>query len=452
MAKPLTSSPTAEDVRRYQSGQGSFQQDKTAFQSISQTVLLDPKVLDADPYIKYAKNASDPVAGAREFNALYAGLVGTSPSAGSKFNNAWEELQALLRAKGYSKGKSELGVVDGADRSGLVKAITDSLSMGQTDVIQFLSALKGRPTGPKQVDTTTKFSTQITRALQLKDLGDATNTLTDAYMLAYNTAPSPDLIVDFQKKWNAELQAQTPFTQTRNVTVMVPVYDSKTGKQKIGKNGKPVFKQLVNPEGVKQYEPVTTSEPFAAGEGFTPEEQKQFMANYIATNFPTKKWNVNEIGGAAKSIYDAMVQIHENNFEKPPTFEEAAPFITRIMGTGNSEVANQLIGEYQTKARNGAAQRFMSLAPSVAAGSDAKPVVDKLMNFVSESLETSVGMDDPLMVRILNFADSKGNYRLPNDLELSTMVMDDSRMGRTSKAINQSVNLAQALRSQLQLG
>ena len=139
MAKPLTSSPTAEDVRRYQSGQGSFQQDKTAFQSISQTVLLDPKVLDADPYIKYAKNASDPVAGAREFNALYAGLVGTSPSAGSKFNNAWEELQALLRAKGYSKGKSELGVVDGADRSGLVKAITDSLSMGQTDVMQFLS-------------------------------------------------------------------------------------------------------------------------------------------------------------------------------------------------------------------------------------------------------------------------------------------------------------------------
>lgn len=452
MAKPLTSSPSAGDVRRYQSGQGSFQQDKTAFQSISQTVLLNPESLTSDPYVKYLEVASDPVAGAREFNALYAGLVGTSPSAGTKYNNAWEELQALLRAKNYSKGKSALGVVDAADRSGLAKAIQDSLGMGQTDVIQFLTALKGRPGGPKQVDTTTKFSTQVTRALQLKDLGDATNTLTDAYMLAYNTAPSADLITDFQKKWNAEVQAQTPSTQTRSTTVMVPVYDSKTGKQKIGKNGKPVFKQLVNAEGVKQYEPVTTSESLVAGEGFTAEEQKQFMANYIATNFPSKKWNVNEIGGAAKSIYDAMVQIHNNNFDEPPSFEDAAPFITRIMGTGNSEVANQLIGEYQTKVRGGAAQRYMSLTPDITAGSDAKPIVDRLSGTVSEALETYVGLDDPFMVRVLNFTDSKGNYRLPNEYELSNMIMEDPRMGRTSKAINQSVNLAQALKSQLQLG
>jgi hypothetical protein len=452
MAEQFTSSPGPSDVRKYQTGKGSYQQTKTAFQSISQQVLLSPEALASDPYVRYL-GATDPLAQAREFNKLYAGLVGTGPSAGTKFNNAFQELQALLRAKGYSKGKSPLGIVEGADQSGLTKAIQDSLAMGQTDVIQFLSALSARPgKGPKQVDTTTKFSTQISRALQLKDLGDATNALTDSFMLAYNIAPSNEQITDFQKKWNAEVKAQTPSTQSRNQVVMVPVYDSKTGKQKKDKNGKPKFKPLVDAKGVKQYEPVTTSDTTIAGEGFTAEEQQQFMANYLAVNFPTKQWNMEKIGGAAKTIYDAMVQVSNNNFEKPPTFEEAAPTITRIIGTGNAEVASQLLGQYQSNTRNSVAKRFMSLAPDIAAGNDAKPIVDKYSNFLSEALETYIGIDDPLMVRILNYKDEKGNYRLPNDFELSSLTMDDTRSANTSRAINQSVNVAQSLQSQLQIG
>ncbi len=452
MAEQFTSSPGPSDVRKYQTGQGSFQQTKTAFQSISNQVLLTPEALASDPYVKYLEVSGDPLARTREFNKLYAGLVGTPPSAGTKFNNAFQELQALLRAKGYSKGKSPLGIVEGVDQSGLTKAIQDSLAMGQTDVIQFLSALSARPTGPKQIDTTTKFSSQVTRALQYKDLGDATNALSDAFMLSYNIAPNSALIEDFQKKWNAEVDAQTPATTTRNVVVMTPVFDSKTGKQKKDKNGKLMFKPLVNAEGVKQYEPTTTSESMVKGLGFTPEEQQQFMANYIAVNFPTKDWNMGKIGGAAKTIYDAMVQVSNNNFEKPPTFEEAASKIAKIIGTGNSQVATQLIGQYQTDVRNNAAKRFMSLAPDIAAGKDAKPLVDNLSSFFSEAFETYVGMDDPIMVRALNYVDNKGNYRLPNEFELSTLATEDYRFGQSSKAINQSVNLAQSLKSQLQIG
>ena len=452
MAEQFTSSPGPSDVRKYQTGQGSYQQTKTAFQSISQQVLLTPEALASDPYVKYLEVSGDPLARTREFNKLYAGLVGTSPSAGTNFNNAFQELQALLRAKGYSKGKSPLGVVEGDDQSGLTKAIQDSLSMGQTDVIQFLSALNAKPTGPKQVDTTTKFSTQISRALEYKDLGDATNALTDAFMLAYNIAPGNDLITDFQKKWNAELEAQTPSTKARNQVVMVPVYDSKTGKQKIGKNGKPQFQPLLNAEGVKQYEPVTTSETMKAGEGFTPEEQTQFMANYIATNFPTKQWNMNKIGGAAKTIYDAMVQVSNSNLERPPTFEEAAPIITKIIGTGNSQVASQLLGQYQSDVRSATSKRFMSLAEDLAAGKDAKPLINNLSDFFSEAFGTYVGVDDPLMVRSLNYVDDKGNYRLPNQFELSTLAMEDRRYGSSPRAINEAVNLAQSLKSQLQIG
>lgn len=453
MAEKFSSSPGPSDVRKYQTGQGSFEQTKTAFQSISSSVLLTPEQLNADPYIKFLEASGDPIRAFREFNTLYAGLVGQSPSAGSKFNNLYEELQTLLRAKGYSKGKTDLGVPDLLDMSGLAKAIQESFAMGETNVISFLSTISPRPgKGPKQVDTTTKFSTQISRALQYKDLGDATNALTDAFMLAYNIAPSNDLIKDFQKKWNTELEAQTPSTKARNQIVQVPVYDSKTGKQKKDKNGKPMFKPLVNAEGVKQYEPVTTSESMVKGYGFTAEEQKQFMANYIATNFPVKNWNVNEIGGAAKTIYDAIVQTSLNNYEKAPTFEEAAPVITKIIGTGNAEVAAQIMAQFQANTRSGAAKRFMSLAPDIAAGKDAKPMVDNLSNTLSEAFETYVGVDDPFMVRILNYKDDKGNYRLPNDYELSSMIMEDPRSGRTSKSINQSVNLAQSLKSQLQIG
>lgn len=452
MTEQFTSSPGPSDIRKYQTGQGSYQQTKTAFQSISQQVLLNPETLAKDPYVLYL-GATDPLAKARTFNQLYAGLVGTGPSAGTKFLNAFQELQALLRAKGYSKGKSPLGVVEGADQSGLTKAIQDALAMGQPDVIGFLSALSARPgAGPKQIDTTTKFSTQISRALQLKDIGDATNALTDAFMLAYNIAPGNDLITDFQKKWNTEVKAQTPSTKSRNQVVMVPVFDSKTGKQKKDKNGKPKFKPLVDAKGVTQYEPVTTSDTVISGEGFTSEEQKEFMANYLAVNFPQKDWNMEKIGGAAKTIYDAMVQVSNNNLEKPPTFEEAAPTIIKIIGTGNAEVASQLLGQYQSNTRNSVAKRFMSLAPDIAAGNDAKPIIDRYSNFLSEALETSIGIDDPLMVRILNYKDDKGNYRLPNDFELSGLTMDDTRSGGTSRAINQSVNVAQSLKSQLQIG
>ena len=87
-----------------------------------------------------------------------------------------------------------------------------------------------------------------------------------------------------------------------------------------------------------------------------------------------------------------------------------------------------------------------------AAGKDAKPLVDNLSNFFSEAFETYVGPDDPLMVRALNYIDDKGNYRLPNQFELTTLATEDRRYATTSRAINESVNLAQALKSQLQLG
>jgi hypothetical protein len=481
VADRWTSSPGASDVREYQNTK------TTAFQSISNDVLLNRNTLYADPYVKYLAASGDPVKSADEFNRLYAGLVGTASSAGSKFNNAFEELQALLRANKYSNGKSAIGIVDTADRTGLAKAIQDSLGMGQTDVIQFLTALSasgGRgSTVVKQPDTSKKFNTQITRALQYKDLGDATRALTDAYMLAFTTAPTQELITDFQKKWNKEVEAQTPTVTTATVTEYAPIYDKKSGKvfdktkpvltaegkpkkdskgnivyqQKVDKFGNPVYNKIaVNAEGVKQYKTVTSpagdGSTVSTGEGFTAEEQQSFMANYIAANYPGQDWNLETIGGAAKNVYDAISEVNRNNFEKIPTFQEAASTITQIIGTGNSQVASELLQKYIDNTRSKTAKRFMSLADDINAGNDAKPIVDSYLDKASTALETTINLDDPLALSIFNFMDEQGNYRLPNELEFAKLLDNDYRSARTSRKINEAVNLAQSLAQQLQIG
>lgn len=482
MPERWTSSPGPSDVREYQNTK------TTAFQSISNDVLLNQKTLYADPYVKYLAASGDPVKSADEFNRLYAGLVGTASSAGSKFNNSWEQLQALLRANNYSNGKSAIGIVDTADRTGLAKAIQDSLAMGQTDVIQFLTALsssggRGGGTVIKQPDTSKKFNTQVTRALQYKDLGDATRSLTDAYMLAFTTAPTQEQIADFQKKWNKEVEAQAPTVTTSTVTEYAPIYDKKSGKvfdktkpvltaagkpkkdskgniiyqQKIDKFGNPVYNKIsVNAEGVKQYKIITSpagdGSTVSTGEGFTPEEQQSFMANYIATNYPEKQWNLETIGGSAKNVYDAIAEVNRNNFEKVPTFQEAAPIITQIIGTGNSQAASELLQKYVDTVRSKISKRFMSLADDINAGNDAKPIVNSYLDKASSALETTINLDDPLALSIFNFKDDKGNYRLPNDYEFSSLLMNDPRRARTSMAKNEAVNVAQSLAQQLQIG
>jgi hypothetical protein len=92
----------------------------------------------------------------------------------------------------------------------------------------------------------------------------------------------------------------------------------------------------------------------------------------------------------------------------------------------------------------------MSLAEDLAAGKDAKPIVQGLLTNVGNALETTIYEDDPLMKTILNFKDEKGNYRLPNDLELFNLVDNDPRVAYTSRKKNEAVDMAQTLRSRLQ--
>jgi len=106
---------------------------------------------------------------------------------------------------------------------------------------------------------------------------------------------------------------------------------------------------------------------------------------------------------------------------------------------------NQYVNGLQKKSGT----RFMSIQGLLQPGENATKYVDPVLKSIGNALETTIDIKDPLALMALNFKDDKGNYRLPNDYELSQMVMNDKRYGTTSSAINTAINMGQSLQNAL---
>jgi hypothetical protein len=289
------------------------------------------------------------------------------------------------------------------------------------------------------------------------DIGDATKKFTDEFFLAYGVLPNNDSIQAFRKAWNAEVRTQRATTATETVTKMAKVYDKnsepvidkKTGKQKLDKFGQPMYKsQLKNAEGVLQYKPMIGQDTLTMGQGFTAEEQSEFMADYLVANFPEIA-DAEDLGGAARTIYDAVVKLDQDNYREVSNFASVAPVIKEVIGSGRPEVAQEYLKQYTDRVRKDSATRYMAIAKNLAEGQNVADLAKPLMDEASAVLETSVDIKDPLIVQMLNFQAPNGEYRLPNEFEKKQLLMKDSRMQRTSTAINSAVNVAQTLRSRL---
>ena len=446
---------TGDEARKAAVGQSAAYAQANA-NPIGPNAYTDP----ANPYVKLL-NAPDQYQKNTIFQELYRGLSAqpSSTGAGTLFN----DLQALLRATGFSKGKTASGIPDPADIDGLVTALGGAVAMNAPDVFSYLSAIAasgGRGTAKeiKQPDTTTRFTRQVTASLQMMDLGDATRKFNDDFFLAYGVLPNEDSIKSFQRAWNAEVRQQRADTTTETKiinrakvydTKSEPVIDKKTGKQKIDKYGSLVYKdQKKDAEGKLVYKPITKQVSTAEGQGFTAEEQAEFMADYLVANFPDVEGAEN-IGGAAKTIYDAIVKLDQDNYREVSNFAKVAPVIKEVIGSGKAEVAQEYLRQYTDKIRKETAQKYMAIAQNLNEGENAADIAKPLMDEFSAMLETSIDIKDPLMTRVLNYQAPNGEYRLPNEFERSQLVMEDSRFARTSTAINNAVNTVQTLRSRL---
>lgn len=445
---------TGDEARKAAVGQSAAYAQVNA-NPVGPNAYTDP----ANPYVKLM-GASDQMQKNTFFQEIYRGLI-TQPSA-SGAGTLFNDLQALLRATGFSKGKTASGIPDPADIDGLVTALGGAVAMNAPDVFSYLSAIAasgGRGTAKeiKQPDTTTKFTRQVTSALQILDLGDATKKFNDDFFLAYGVMPNEDSIKSFQRAWNAEVRQQRSTTATETVTKMAKVYDKtsepvmdkKTGKQKLDKFGQPVFsRQKKNAEGVLQYKPMITQDTVTRGQGFTAEEQAEFMADYLVANFPDVE-GAEDIGGAAKTIYDAIVKLDQDNYREVSNFAKVAPVIKEVIGSGKAEVAQEYLRQYTDKIRKETAQKYMAISQNLNEGENAADIAKPLIDEFSAMLETSIDIKDPLMTRVLNYQAPNGEYRLPNEFERSQLVMEDSRFARTSTAVNNAVNTVQTLRSRL---
>lgn len=407
-----------------------------------------------NPFVRFV-TTTDLVAKQAAFQDIQRAMSG--PGQGG-YPTEFQAFQAMLRNSKISKSTTPLGIVGLDEMLAMDKVISASIA-SQLDPLSYLANYNAslKPKAVAQPDMTTQYTKQVQSALQYKDLGDARQAYSDTYFKTWGQFPSAELDKKFQDSWNAEVKKQLQPTTTDTKTEKgyqydtksKPVIDKATGKQKIDAIGQKVYSKKLYKDGVALTKTKVTGQSVSMGEGFTAEEQTQFLANFLTDNFPDTKFNVDDIGGAAKTVYDSIAAYHDGNYEAKPTFESVAPLIKNILSHPDQKVQEEMFNQYAGDLQKKAASRFMAIQGMLQPGENASKYVNPVLKSIGDALETTIDIKDPLALQALNFKDDKGNYRLPNDYELSNMVMNDKRYDRTSAAINTSVNMFQSLQNAL---
>lgn len=323
------------------------------------------------------------------------------------FVNKLDYIQALLRGTGMSKDTTPRGIIGNDDTKALQEVSRISLQNG----VPFLDTLK-ELYSTRNVNTV-KFSKSIATSIKLIDDSDAKSQLSNAYFQAYGEFPPESVITEFKNLRNIEAKKQ----QAKSVTTMTTKGD------------------------------VTSTKTTTFDEGFTKEEQQQFLANYLVKNFDVA--TSDGLGGQAKSLYDQIVGVHRNNLLTEPDLPAVAGVIKNVLSATDDKVASEILNQYFGQQRRIASTKYLGIQNNLLAGDDvltyAKPMQDGLM----KTFGRNVAVDDKLIVAALNFKDEKGNYRPMNDLELNNMVMSDPRFATSPMAIQRGTSLADKLAKEL---
>ena len=199
-----------------------------------------------------------------------------TPSIEAKYENRLNEITSTLRGLKLSKGVGGPGVWTTEDSVAFRKVMGTALAsnIGIQAVLEDRAFLFGSK------DTTTTFSKSISSALSLLDEGDAKSALSKAYYVSFGFYPSEKQNKDFLAKWNAEVKIQKATTTTSGTS---------TGKGSGSVSG--------------------TSTSVTSGQGFTQEEQADFLAKYLQKNFKLE----GDVKGEVKNIYDQISTTAKNN-------------------------------------------------------------------------------------------------------------------------------------------
>ncbi len=324
------------------------------------------------------------------------------------FENKLDYIQALLRGSGVSKDTTPRGVIGNDDTKAMQEVSRISLQNG----IPFLDTLKELYAN-KNLNNTVKFSKNIATSIKLLDLTDAKSQLSNAYYQAFGAYPAQAQIQDFQKLWNKEAERQKAQTVTTSTT-----------------------------KG-----DVTTSLSKSMGEGFTEQEQQQFLANYLVKNFDVA--TTENLGGQAKGLYDQIVGVHRNNLLAEPDLPAVANVIKDVLRSADDTVATQKLNDYFSKQRRVASTQYLGVQNQLLAGDDVMTYISPLQEVFRKSFGRTVANNDPLIIKALNYKDDKGNYRPMNEIELNNLIMNDPRYATSPMAISQAASMADRLAQKL---
>lgn len=222
----------------------------------------------------------------------------------SGFVNKLDYIQALLRGTGLSKDTTPRGIIGNDDTKALQEVSRISLQNG----IPFLDTLK-ELYSTRNVNTV-KFSKSIATSIKLIDDTDAKSQLSNAYFQAYGEFPPENVITEFKNLRNIEAKKQ----QAKSVTTGTTRGD------------------------------VTSTKTTTFDEGFTKEEQQQFLANYLVKNFDVA--TSDGLGGQAKSLYDQIVGVHRNNLLTEPDLPAVAGVIKNVLSATDDKVASEILNQY----------------------------------------------------------------------------------------------------------
>lgn len=323
------------------------------------------------------------------------------------FFNKLDYIQALLRGTGLSKDTTPRGIIGNDDTKALQEVSRISLQNG----VPFLDTLK-ELYSTKSVNTV-KFSKSIATSIKLLDDTDAKSQLSNAYFQAYGEFPPENVITEFKNLRNIEAKKQ----QAKSVTTMTTKGD------------------------------VTSTKTTTFDEGFTKEEQQQFLANYLVKNFDVA--TSDGLGGQAKSLYDQIVGVHRNNLLTEPDLPAVAGVIKNVLSASDDKVASEILNQYFGQQRRIASTKFLGIQNNLIGGDDVMTYVKPMQDGLMKTFGRNVAADDKLIVSALNFKDDKGNYRPMNDLELDNLVMSDPRFATSPMAIQRGTALAEKLAKEL---
>jgi hypothetical protein len=374
---------------------------------------LPGATLSTPERIRYENLTSmtDPIQFTMSMNQLVEQWRST-PSANPAWGNKLNEMTATLRGLKLSKGVSGAGVWTTQDSMAFKNVMADALATG----ITVEARLTDYATQFNQKETTTTFSKSISSALSLLDEGDAKNALSKAYYTSFGYYPSEKQSKDFLGKWNAEVKRQKSTTTTTGTST--------------GKGSGSV---------------VGTSTSVTSGQGFTQEEQADFLARYLKKNYKLK----GDIKGEVKNIYDQIANTAKNNLLPPPSFEEAQKDVLNILGTGDAKIREQKLAEIQQKYRTKAKVQHPGWAENLDAGNDLSIFAGDYANEYSQKLGRQVKFDDPLVAKVMSFKDDKGVYRPASRIEANNLLKGEAEWATSPDAKTYWTKVADTLASKM---